>query len=140
LSATLSVAAKDAADEGANVTEIAHFAPTARLLPQLLVCAKLLAPVPVNVIPERVSAALPVFVSVAVCAALVVPVIVVKVSVAGVRVTAGKRAVKFAVTPCGAFMVMVVEALVVLATLPVQVPKAKPAFGVAVRFTTVPGA
>ena len=56
------------------------------------------APVPVNVMPEMVSAALPVLVSVAVCAALVVPVIAVKVSVGGVRVTAGESAVKLAVT------------------------------------------
>ena len=72
--------------------------------------------------------------------ALVVPVIAVKVRVGGVRVTAGKSAVKLAVTLCGAFMVMVVEALVVFATLPVQLAKAKLAFDVAVRFTTVPAA
>jgi len=138
LSATLSVAAKVATDDGANVMEIAQFAPAANEFPQLLVCAKLLAPVPVNVMPEMVSAPVPVLVSVATCAVLVVPVIVLKVSVGGVRVTAGVRAVKFAVALCGALIVIMVEALFALATLPVQLLKAKPAFGMAVRLTTVP--
>jgi hypothetical protein len=37
-------------------------------------------------------------------------------------------------------MVTVVDALLALATLPVQFVKEKPAFAVAVRLTTVPGA
>jgi hypothetical protein len=45
---------------------------------------------------------------------------------------------KFAVTVCGPVMVVLVEALVELATLPVQLLKLKPALGVAVSGTTVP--
>ena len=52
----------------------------------------------------------------------------------------GPLGVKFAVTDSGALMVTVVEALLALATLPVQLEKAKPVFAVAVRFTNVPAA
>src|SRR5579872_2478762 len=45
---------------------------------------------------------------------------------------------KFAVTVCGAVMVTVVDALVVLATGPVQFTNAKPLFATAVIGTTVP--
>jgi hypothetical protein len=71
--------------------------------------------------PVMFSVAVPVLESVATCAALVVPVTAVKVSVGGVSVAIAEVAwVKLAVTLCGAFMVMVVEALPALATLPVQ--------------------
>jgi hypothetical protein len=123
LSATLRAAAKIAADDGVNVIDMAQFAPGARVLPQVLVWPKLAAPLPVSEMPEIASAALPVFVSVADCAALVAPVIAVKVSVGGVRVTAGRVAIKLAVTVCGALIVTVVEELPALATLPVQLLK-----------------
>jgi len=123
LSATLRVAAKVAADVGANVTDMAQFAPAARVVPQVLLWLKLAAPLPVSEMPEMASAALPVFVSVADCDALVVPAVAVKVSVGGVRVTAGRRAMKFAVTLWGALMVTVVVGLPPLATLPVQLLK-----------------
>ena len=54
----------------------------------------------------------------------------------GLRMICGELA-KFAVTDCGEPMVMVVLAEVALATLPVQLLKVKPAFGVAVSGTTV---
>ena len=54
------------------------------------------------------------------------------------EVVVGPLGVKFAVTELGALMVTVVEALLALATLPVQLEKAKPVFAVAVRFTNVP--
>jgi hypothetical protein len=47
---------------------------------------------------------------------------------------------KFAVTVSGAFMVIDVEALLVLATLPVQLENLYPEFAVADRGTTVPAA
>lgn len=56
----------------------------------------------------------------------------------GFRLTIGRSAVKLAITDCGAVMVIVVLAEVAEATLPVQLLKAKPLFGVAVRGTTVP--
>ena len=85
--------------------------------------------------------ALPVLESVAKSADDVVPTsVLVKVS-AGVSVATGAVAtMKFAVTLSGAVMVMVVEALLALATLPVQLTNAKPVFAVAVRSTTVPEA
>lgn len=66
LSAIESVAAKLATEVGKNVTEIEQLVFTASELPQELVCAKSAAPVPPIVIPLMVSAALPVFLSVAV--------------------------------------------------------------------------
>jgi len=49
------------------VTVIVQLAPAARLGPHVVVWAKLAAPVPVRAIPEIVSAALPVLLSVIVC-------------------------------------------------------------------------
>ena len=54
------------------------------------------------------------------------------------EVVVGPLGVKFAVADSGALMVTVGEALLALATLPVQLEKAKPVFAVAVRFTNVP--
>lgn len=76
--------------------------------------------VPVMLMPVMCSVAVPAFVSVATCAALVVPVTAVKVSVGGVRVAIAAVEVKLAVTLSGALMVIVVDALPALATLPVQ--------------------
>ena len=59
--------------EGLNVTLIVHFPPAATELLQVLVCAKSLAFVPVTVRLLIVNAALPPFVSVTLCAALVAP-------------------------------------------------------------------
>ena len=87
------------------------------------------------------SVALPLLESVADSADEVVPTVVLwKVSV-GVSAARGAAAFeKLAVTISGAVMVMVVEALLALATLPVQLTNAKPVFAVAVRSTTVPEA
>jgi hypothetical protein len=60
---------------GVNVTPMVQFAPAATELPQLLVCAKSPLFVPVTAMLVRFSEALPVFASVTVCAALVVPVV-----------------------------------------------------------------
>jgi hypothetical protein len=60
---------------GVNVTLMVQFAPAATELPQLLVCAKSPLFVPVTAMLVRFSEALPVFASVTVCAALVVPVV-----------------------------------------------------------------
>ena len=73
LSATLTFAVSDPADPGVNVTEMVQLEPAATDAPQLLVCAKLLAFVPVIVILVIVSAAVPVLDSVNGFAALVVP-------------------------------------------------------------------
>ncbi len=56
------------AEVGVNVTAIEQFAPAASELAHVLVCAKS----PLAVMPEMLSAALPVLVSVMFCAALVV--------------------------------------------------------------------
>lgn len=66
LSAIEIVAVKLATDAGVNVTEIEHVAPAANVAPQVLVCAKSAAFAPPRVMPLIVSAALPVFFSVAV--------------------------------------------------------------------------
>jgi branched-subunit amino acid transport protein len=92
---------------------------------------------------EMFSVALPEFVSVAPCAALVVPKVAVKVG--GERADneatgAATAAPKLAVTLSGALMVTVVASLLAEATLPVQFVNENPVLAVAVRLTTVPGA
>jgi hypothetical protein len=90
LSAMLSVAVAAPADVGVKTTEIVQFAPAASELPQLFVSANTLAFAPERVMPVIVKAALPVLVRVAVCAALLLPVVTEpKASVAGVNVAAG---------------------------------------------------
>ena len=73
LSATETVAAKLATEPGVNVTEIVHVAPAASDPPQVFVSAKSVGFAPPIVIPEIVSAALPVFDSVSICALEVTP-------------------------------------------------------------------
>lgn len=139
LSVTETVALKLAAEAGVKVMAMLHVAPAVRELPHVSVSAKAVGLAPTIAMLPIVSAALPVFLSEMLWAALVVPVLVVKVSVEGESETAGVGiAEKLAMTLCAAFIVMVVEALVVLATLPVQLLNWKPALGVAERFTTVP--
>jgi hypothetical protein len=90
LSATLSVAVAVPADVGAKTMEMVHFAPAASELPQVVVSLKTPASAPDRVMPVIAKAALPVFMRVAVCAALLLPVATEpKVSVAGVSVAAG---------------------------------------------------
>jgi hypothetical protein len=72
LSATDSLAVRAARTVGRKVTLIVQLAPAARLLPQVLVCAKFDLLVPVMEMLEIVMVAVPVFVSVTVRAALVV--------------------------------------------------------------------
>jgi hypothetical protein len=87
------------------------------------------------------SVALPELASVADSADEVVPTVVLWKVSAGVSAARGAAALeKLAVTISGAVMVMVVEALLGLATLPAQLTNAKPVFGVAERSTTVPDA
>ena len=75
LSVMESVAEKLAAEAGVKVTEMEQLSPAATELPQVLVCAKSLGLVPARLIPVIVRGALPGFESVAVCGALVVPVV-----------------------------------------------------------------
>ena len=123
LSVTERVAAKPAMEEGEKLTEIIQLPPAARVVPQVLVWAKAVGLAPVMAMLPMARVALPVLLSMAVCAALVVPATAVNVSAEGVSETAGASAVKFAVTLCGAVIVTVVAALVELATLPVQLEK-----------------
>ena len=93
LSATETVAAKLAAKLGVNVTEIVHIAPAARDVPQVFVSAKSVGFAPPMEMPEMVSAALPVFDSVSICAAEVTPVFTLpKLSVVGESVAVGAAA------------------------------------------------
>ena len=103
---------------GENVTLMAQFPPTATELPQLSVSAKS----PLVEIVVIAKAAEPVFVSVTVCAALVVPTVwLAKVSEAGERLAVVVDAVPVPVRPavCG-----LPEALSVTLKLPVRVPDA----------------
>jgi hypothetical protein len=104
-----------------------QFAPAARVDPQALLpveTAKSVGLVPVMVMPVMFSVALPEFVSVALCAALVVPTVAVKLSGESddneATGAAAATVPKLAVTLWGAFMVRVVDALFADATLPVQ--------------------
>jgi hypothetical protein len=121
-----------------------QLASAASVVPQALapvVVAKSDGLVPPMAMLLMFRVALPVLESVAKSADDVVPTsVLVKVS-AGVSVATGAVAtMKFAVTLSGAVMVMVVEALLALATLPVQVANLKPELAVAVRSTAVPDA
>src|SRR5256884_521796 len=103
---------------GENVPLMAQFPPTATELPQLSVSAKS----PLVEIVVIAKAAEPVFVSVTVCAALVVPTVwLAKVSEAGERLAVVVDAVPVPVRPavCG-----LSEALSVTLKLPVRVPDA----------------
>jgi hypothetical protein len=73
LSVRLTAAARDPLAVGLNVTLIEHLAPAATLDPQPLVCAKSPGLAPVSAMLEMLKAAVPVFVSVTVWAALVEP-------------------------------------------------------------------
>src|SRR5208282_4477116 len=71
---------------GVKVTEMVQLALAARLVPQVLVCAKL----PVAAMPLIDRAPAPVFFKVIVCAALVVPTVwLAKVRLVGEKLTAG---------------------------------------------------
>ena len=75
---------------GLKVTLMVQFAPAARPVPQVLVCAKSPLFVPLSAIELMESAKLPLFVSVTVCAALTVPMAgLVKVRLAGFKLAAG---------------------------------------------------
>jgi hypothetical protein len=104
LSATESVAAKLAAEAGVKVMDMEQLALAASELPQVLVCAKSVGLVPVIEIPEMVRAAVPVFLSVTVCAVEVEPKTAEKVSDVGEREAAGADAavpVPLKATVCG---------------------------------------
>jgi hypothetical protein len=87
LSITVSVAVSVPAETGLNVTDIVQLAAAASVRPQVVVFVKEVAFVPEKAMLLMVIAALPVFVSVAVCAALDEPTVVLaNVRVAGVSV------------------------------------------------------
>ena len=92
MSFTESVAVSVPVEVGLNVTEIVQDALAASALPQVFVLVKAELFVPIRLMPVIVSGALPVLVSVAFCVADMVPVVVEKVSEAGVRVAAGADA------------------------------------------------
>ena len=75
-SATLIAATKLPADGGVKVTEIVQLLPAESRLVQVVVSAKALAFVPVMVMPEMLSGAVPLLVSVTGCAVLVTPTVV----------------------------------------------------------------
>ena len=84
--------------------EMGQLAPAASEAPQVFVAANAAAPLPPSVMPVIVSAASPVFLSTAVCAALVVPVCALKLSVLGATDAAGAGAlvaVPVSVAVCG---------------------------------------
>jgi hypothetical protein len=102
LSFTARVAVTLLVPDGMNVMEIMQLEPPFNVLPQLVVSAKPLPPV--MAILLMLSVAFPVLVSVAICAALGVPTVEVKLSVPGVSDTAGTGAVvpvPLSVTECG---------------------------------------
>jgi len=83
LSATETDALKVVAEAGVKVTEMVQVAAAARVLPHVVVSAKSVGLAPVMVMPVMVRVALPGFERVIVCAAEVVPVVLVKVSAVG---------------------------------------------------------
>ena len=101
LSAMLNVAEKPPAPDGLNVTEILQLAAGASGLTQFDDCPKADEFVPVIEMLLKVSGALPVFVSVAVCAALVVPEVTLNVSVEGLRDATGAVPIPLNAVVCG---------------------------------------
>lgn len=74
LSAIATAAERVPAALGVNVTLIVQLLDWARLVPQVLLCAKSVLLTPVTLMLPSVSGAAPVFVTVTFCGALVVPV------------------------------------------------------------------
>jgi hypothetical protein len=104
LSATDSDALRAPVADGVKVTLIMQFAPAATLVPQLLVCAKLVGFVPVREMLVIVKAAVPVFDNVTGLAALVVFVVwFPNANEVGEKLTAGVEATPVPVraTVCG---------------------------------------
>jgi hypothetical protein len=99
LSATLNDAASTPAEAGLKATVTTQLAAAASVAPQSFSSKYDEALVPVSVIELRLAVAVPVFFTVIVCAALVTPATVFgKVTVVGVSVIAGARAVTVTVT------------------------------------------
>jgi len=110
--------------KGVKVTLMVQFAPAATELAHVLVCAKPVAFVPVTARPEMVRAALPVFVSLMVCALLVVPTAwLAKVKLIADKLTAGAEA---AATPVPFRSTVQVERLgvLVIEIVPQKLPAA----------------
>jgi preprotein translocase subunit SecB len=106
LSATLIEAVNKPTAAGVNFTVIVQLALTATELPQVFVCENELAPTPVMLmpcpVPFKLSAAVPVFLSVTACVAGDKPTAVpANVRVVGVKLTTGAVPVPFRVTFCG---------------------------------------
>lgn len=136
LSTRVSAALSVPAAVGLKVTERVQVALTASALPQLLVCENDVGLVPVSVIVEIVSDALPVFLSVKVWTADEAPTVVeAKVRLVGVRLTAGTPTpVPVRVTVCGEL-----EALSVKLSVAEKVPAAV-GLKVPVAVQVLPGA
>jgi hypothetical protein len=99
LSAKLSVAVYALAAVGLKETETVQVAPAAKVVEQVVVCGKMDELLPVTETLVRVSATVPVFLRVTVCAAAVVPTATVpKARLAGVTLTVGTMPVPVSVT------------------------------------------
>lgn len=121
LSATVCVAVKLTAEAGVKTTEIAQVAPAASDAPHVLVWPKSAGFAPAIEIERMASAAFPVLLNVAVCAALLAPVFAVKVSEAGERDAtgaAGAVPVPLSDAVCGEF-----DALSVTVSVPGSEPR-----------------
>jgi hypothetical protein len=105
---------------GAKVTLIVQLAPVATEVPQLFVWLKSPALLPLMDIPEMDRTAVPLFVNIAVCGALVVPTFCfAKFRLVGESFTAGAMPVPLRLTVCG-----LPVALSVMLSVPVSVPVA----------------
>ena len=102
LSVTLTLAVLEPVDPGVNLTEITQLPPTSTDDPQVLVCAKSAAFVPVMPILVISSKPVPVFCKIVFMAELVTPTAVLgKVSEAGLKLTAAAVPVPLTGTLCG---------------------------------------
>jgi len=98
LSAILTVPVRVPTAVGVKVTEIVHFAPAARLVPQLFVCVKS----PVAATDVIAKAALPELVRVDVWIELIVPVVCAgKLMLVGVTINVGAAAITYAAVATG---------------------------------------
>lgn len=116
MSLTVNVPLRIPADVGVKVTLIVHCPPGARLLPQLLVCAKS----PLATMPDRLNAASPTLLRVSDCCALVVFTIwAANASEAGERLAIGATPVPLRETVGAA-----PGALLVTVSVPFRLPRA----------------
>jgi hypothetical protein len=125
LSITLTDALKLAAEAGVNVTAIVQVDPAASVEAQVVVWAKSAVFVPMTLTPEMDRVAVPGFDNVNVCAALVLPTIVLgKDTVDGVNTACGAGPVAWVPVPCRMMLCGLFGALLETAIEPVCAPVA----------------